>query len=44
MHWMDLIVEGEIMPATRLVELRKEAEELMKITVTSIKTIKSRMA
>lgn len=41
-YWMELLVDGEIVPATRLGELMTEAEELMKIVVTSIKTIKSR--
>lgn len=39
---MELLVEGEVMPATRLAELQVEAEELLRITVASIKSIKSR--
>jgi hypothetical protein len=42
MYWMELIGEGEVIPSPRLVELKSEAEELMKIVVSSIKTIKSR--
>jgi hypothetical protein len=34
---MELIVDGEVLPSARLAELRTEAEELMKIFVTSIK-------
>jgi len=41
-YWMELLVDGEIVPVTRLGELMTEAEELMKIVVASIKTIKSR--
>lgn len=41
-YWMELLVDGDIVPAARLGELMTEAEELMKIVVTSIKTIKSR--
>jgi four helix bundle protein len=42
MYWIELIIEAEVLPAARLTELRQEAEELMKITVASIKTIKTR--
>lgn len=41
-YWMELLIDGEIVPAVRLNELRAEAEELMKIVVSSIKTTKSR--
>ncbi|BBO32388.1 four helix bundle protein [Lacipirellula parvula] len=41
-YWMELLVDGEIVTAARLGELMTEADELMKIVVTSIKTIKSR--
>ncbi len=44
MYWLDLLAEAEVVPATRLVEMQQEAEELMKIVVTSIKTIKSRQS
>lgn len=40
--WMELIVESEILPAARLTELRGECEELLRMTVASIKTLKSR--
>lgn len=42
LYWMELLVDGEIVPVARLSELRVEAEELMKIFVTSIKTMKQR--
>ncbi|QDT72646.1 four helix bundle protein [Lacipirellula limnantheis] len=41
-YWMELLVDGDIVTAVRLRELRVEAEELMKIIVSSIKTTKSR--
>jgi four helix bundle protein len=41
-YGMELLAEGEIVPAARLTDLSIEAEELMKIVVTSIKTIKQR--
>ena len=42
LYWMELIVDGEVLPGVRLAELQTEAEELMKIFVTSIKTTKQR--
>ncbi|MBL9164547.1 MAG: four helix bundle protein [Planctomycetaceae bacterium] len=41
-YWMELLVEGEVVPAARLAELQTEAEELLKIFVTSIRTTKQR--
>ena len=40
--WMELIVESDTMPAARIAELQSECEELIKMTVASIKTLKSR--
>jgi four helix bundle protein len=40
--WMELLVESEIVPDARLVELRAECEELLKMTVASSKTLKAR--
>jgi four helix bundle protein len=40
--WMELLVESGIIPPVRLDELRKEADELLSMTVASIKTLKSR--
>ena len=40
--WMELLVESNIVPAARMEELRDEVEELIKMTVTAIKTLKSR--
>jgi four helix bundle protein len=42
LYWMELLVDGDIVPGPRLSELQGEAEELMKIFVTSIKTMKQR--
>ena len=42
MYWLELLAEAEVVTAARLVELKQEAEELMGIIVTSIKTIKTR--
>jgi four helix bundle protein len=40
--WMELIVESKIFPTERVVELQSECEELLRMTVASIKTLKSR--
>jgi len=37
-YWMELLVEGEIVKATRLGPLMKEADEIVAIAVSSIKT------
>ncbi len=41
LFWMELLVESGIVPANRLHDLRQEAEEILKITITSAKTAKS---
>jgi len=42
LFWMELLVEGEIMQASKLESLMKEADEILAITVSSIKTAKTR--
>jgi four helix bundle protein len=39
--WMELLVEAD-MPAARLTELVSECEQLLRMTVASIKTLKAR--
>ncbi len=39
-YWLELLVEGEIMPATKLADLPKETDELTAIFVSSINTAK----
>lgn len=39
--WMELIVDAELMPETRLQELLQEAHELTAIFVSSLKTVRS---
>lgn len=41
MYWFELLVESDIINAKLLTDLQKEADELMAIMVTSVKTIKS---
>ena len=37
-YWMEMIIEAELLPGNRLTDLMKEAEEILAITVSSIKT------
>jgi len=41
-YWMELLVEGGVLPEKRLMELMAEANELTAIAVAFIKTAKSR--
>lgn len=43
LYWLELIVESGLVKANLLDDLIKENEELFKITVSSINTIKKRM-
>ena len=40
--WFELLVESGIVPANKMEPLQREAEELLKMTVSSIKTTKGR--
>ncbi len=42
MYWMDLLVDSGILPPERLAALKKEADELIAMTVASIKTLRNR--
>ena len=39
--WLELLVEAGILPATKVAALQKEADELLRIIVTSIRKTKS---
>jgi four helix bundle protein len=39
-YWLELLVEGGIIPEARLADLRKEADELIAMIVSSVKTAK----
>jgi four helix bundle protein len=41
-YWLELLGEGNVLPARRLVSLQREAEELISIFVTIVKKVKSR--
>jgi len=42
LFWMELLVDSGIVQASELESLMKEADELLAITVSSIKTAKTR--
>ena len=39
-YWMELLVEGKIIPATKLKDLMAETNEIIALTVSSIKTLR----
>ena len=41
-YWMELLVEAHITPETRVSELVKETNEIVAMTVASIKTMRNR--
>ncbi len=41
-HWMELLVDSGVLLAERVAALMKEADELIAMTVASIKTLRSR--
>lgn len=41
-YWLELLVEAEIVSASKLAELRRETDELIAIFVASVKTAKKR--
>jgi len=42
MYWLELLTESQIFTAEKLKNLQKEADELMAILVTSVKTVKTK--
>ena len=40
LFWMELVVESGLLPQERLTELMSEANEIVAMTVTSIKTLR----
>jgi four helix bundle protein len=41
-YWLELLVDSGLVPAARLGDLRREADELIAILVSSVKTAKKR--
>jgi four helix bundle protein len=42
--WLELLVEGGVVPQAKLASLHQEGEEILRITVATIKTSKRRAA
>jgi len=42
LFWMELLGEAELMDEQRLQDLMKEADELLSITISSIRTARAR--
>jgi len=42
LYWMELLIEAEIVEAVKLESLMKEADEILAMTVSSIKTARER--
>jgi four helix bundle protein len=41
-YWMELLTESGVVPAAQVTELIKEANEILAMTVASIKTLRAR--
>jgi four helix bundle protein len=41
-YWLELLVEGELVSGSHIAGVHREAEELMAILVSSVKTVKQR--
>ena len=41
-YWMELVVEAGLQPASQVAALLKEADEIVAMTVSSIKTLRAR--
>ena len=42
LYWLELIVEGELLPHAEVAELMKETDEIVAMTVSSIKTLRKK--
>ena len=42
MYWMEILIEADLMKAEKLEPLMKETDEILSITVASIKTTRSK--
>ena len=41
-YWMELVIESELMPKEQVKDLMAEADEILAITISSIKTARKR--
>ncbi len=44
LYWMELLIEAGLVPEKRLEDLMREGDEILAMTVSSIKTLRSRKA
>jgi len=42
LFWMELLIEAELVPEKRLMDLMREGDEILAMTVSSIKTLRKR--
>jgi four helix bundle protein len=42
MFWLELLIEADIVPSSKLTDLMKEADEIVAMVVASMKTLKSK--
>ena len=42
LYWLELLVEAELMPETRLSDLMSETDEIIAMTVASLKTLRAK--
>jgi four helix bundle protein len=42
LFWLELLIESELMPATRLTSLMNETNEITAMTIASLKTLRSK--
>ena len=42
LYWMELLIEARLCPAHRLSDLMREGEEILAMTVSSIKTLRAK--
>jgi four helix bundle protein len=42
LYWMELLIEGDIVPETKLRDLMAETNDILAMTVASIKTLKAK--
>lgn len=43
LHWIEVIQETEMLPPHRLTELHRECDELLRITISSVKTMRAKL-
>ena len=42
MYWLELLIEARLLPESRLADLMQEVDEIVAMTVASIKTLRAR--